>query len=221
MKRALLAWLGRVGLRGQTTEACALHGTFRLAWGPLLRTATPHPLPPIVEEAIAAGAGALRQTILPARQLRLEGRLNSDPARRAAGQVKASFPMLLNLALAARLGPDGLRRPALAKISDILLAWLAAYRPTGNPIDERFFLLLFLSIDLVLPSLPGTARFALRTWLRDFVTAGDRFFARRPRNDLARRLGISAPTMGRSSWRRRCAAGLAGSPRRIGGAGVR
>lgn len=187
MKRALLAWLRLVGLLGHSREACAAQGTFRLAWGPLLRTATPHPVPPIVERAIAAGGEALQRNILPARELHVAGTLNSDPAHRAASQVKASFPSLLNLALAARFGPDDLRQPALAKLSSILLAWSAAYRPTGNPIDERFFLLLFLALDLVLPLLPATARFALRTWLRDFVTAGDRFYARRPGNDLARR----------------------------------
>ncbi|WP_188967836.1 hypothetical protein [Neoroseomonas lacus] len=186
MKRPFLAWLGLASLRGQTSVAWPASAASRLAWGPLLQAASPHPLPPIVEEAIAAGGAALGQEILPASQLRLAGTLNSDPAHRAAGRVKATFPTLLNLALAARLGPDDVRGPAFAKVSRILLAWSGAYRPSGNPIDERFFLLLFLAADLVLPVMPGTARLVLRSWLRDFVAAGDRFYARRPANDLAR-----------------------------------
>ena len=187
MKRPFLAWLGLASLRGQRWVACPASALPRLAWGPLLRASSPRPLPPIVEAAIAAGGAALGQAILPASQLRLAGTLNSDPAHRAAGRVKASFPTILNLALAARLGPDDVRGPALEKVSRILLAWSGAYRPTGNPIDERFFLPLFLAADLVLPMLPGTARLVLRSWLRDFVAAGDRFYARRPANDLARR----------------------------------
>lgn len=187
MKRRVLALAGLASLGGRMTAAWPALGASRLAWGPLLQTASPHLLPPIVETAIAAGKGALGQQIFPAAQFRLEGTLNSDPAHQAADRVKATFPMIFKLALAARLGPEAVRGPALANVSRILLAWSATYRPTGNPIDERFFLPLFLALDIVLPLQPRVAQLAMRSWLEDFVSAGDRFYARRPANDLARR----------------------------------
>jgi hypothetical protein len=187
MKRALRALLRLVGRRDPMEAMQSTSRTVRLAWGPLLQAAAPRRLPAIVERAVAAGSAALDREILPASELRLAGTLNSDPAHQAADKVKATFPTLLNLALAARLGPDSAKGPALAKLSRILLAWSATYRPTGNPIDERFFLPLFLALDLVLPLLPDTEQVALRSWLRGFVSAGDRFYARRPGSDLARR----------------------------------
>lgn len=186
MRRRVLALMGLASLGGLTRGAWASEGVSHLAWGAVLGAAPPV-LPPIVEKASAAGQDALGQKILPAPQLRLEGTLNRDPAHQAADRVKATFPTILNLALAARLGPEALRGPALDKVSRILLAWSATYRPSGNPIDERFFLPLFLALDLVLPLQPRGVQLPLRSWLRDFSTAGDRFYARRPPEDLARR----------------------------------
>lgn len=187
MKRRVLALAGLASLGGLKIAAGSAPCRSRLAWGRVVAAPSPQGPPPNVETAIAAGKEALGQTIVPAARLRLEGTLNSDPVHQAADRVKATFPALLHLALAARLGPGSLQNPALAKVSRVLLAWSATYRPTGNPIDERFFLPLFLALDLVLPLQPRVAQVALRSWMRDFVAAGDRFYARRPSNDLARR----------------------------------
>lgn len=58
-----------------------------------------------------------------------------------------------------------------------MLAWSHAYRPTGNPINERFFVPLLQVVDLIAADLRAADLRALLDWAGEFAIAGDRFDA--------------------------------------------
>ena len=94
-------------------------------------------------------------------------------------------------------GPEPLRSRSRATAAAALISWARVYRPTGNPIDEWFFVPLLQAVDLVAGSLPAAGQAALLGWAGQFALCGDRFYAgRAPRNPsrgnnwMARRLLI-------------------------------
>ena len=77
------------------------------------------------------------------------------------------------------------------------MSWARVYRPTGNPVDEWFFVPLLQAADLVAGSLPPADEAKLLGWVRAFALCGDAFYAGRPprnttwnNNWMARRLLI-------------------------------
>jgi hypothetical protein len=54
--------------------------------------------------------------------------------------AKRPFGPIFALAVASRTAPEPLRTLSLGTAAAALRAWAGVYRPTGNPIDEWFFL---------------------------------------------------------------------------------
>jgi hypothetical protein len=181
--RAGLGWIALL-----TMGATGWDGS-RLAWGDLKRWGTgttTEAMARAVANVTVRAQAALDVALEPVAVFHLEGTLNSDRAHQAADHVKAGFPAIFDLAVCARLAVEPLRGRCLDKAGAVLLAWADVYRPSGNPIDERFFVPVLQAVDLVGPILPSDRWAALLRWTRAFATAGDAFYDRRPPNDTAR-----------------------------------
>jgi hypothetical protein len=133
----------------------------------------------------------------PIERFELAGTLNGHPGHVRSDDAKKDFPAIFALAVTGFRGPERLREPSRATAAAALNAWAQIYRPTGNPIDEWFFMPLFQAADLVAGSLPAGERATLLGWVRAFALCGDAFYAgRAPRNPsrinnwMARRLLI-------------------------------
>jgi hypothetical protein len=105
--------------------------------------------------------------------------------------AKRPFGPIFALAVASRTAAEPLRALSLGTAAAALRAWAGVYRPTGNPIDEWFFLPLMQAADLIAPDLdpafqpepwdPNHGRVVLRlarpvfpeirTWTEDIVDA--------------------------------------------------
>jgi hypothetical protein len=133
----------------------------------------------------------------PIERFELAGTLNDHPGHVRSDRAKQNFPAIFALAVAGYRGREPLRSHSRATAGTALLSWTAAYQPTGNPIDEWFFVPLLQAVDLVAWSLPPGDRTALLDWAQAFATSGDRFYDRkapgnsaRANNWMARRLLI-------------------------------
>jgi len=129
----------------------------------------------------------------------LAGTLNGHPGHVRSDEAKRPFGAIFALAVASRTAAEPLRTESLRTATAALLAWATVYRPTGNPIDEWFFIPLLQAADLIAPAMDPAARRTVLDWVAEFATAGDAFFAaKRDRNParannwMARRLEIRA-----------------------------
>lgn len=179
--------MGCLALLGLAAGTDASAGS-RLAWGSLLswQAGAAAAAPPALAAVLRRAQGALDAIIQPAAALHLAGTLNRDPAHQASDRAKASFPLIFDFAVCARTAAEPLRGQCLDKAKSALLAWAHVYRPSGNPIDERFFAPMLQAVDLLVPVLPSAPAGRLLAWARAFATAGDAFYASRPPNDTAR-----------------------------------
>jgi hypothetical protein len=135
----------------------------------------------------------------PIERFELAGTLNGHPGHVRSDRAKQNFPGIFALAVAGYRAREPLRGYSRATAGSALLSWARAYRPTGNPIDEWFFVPLLQAVDLVAWSLAPGEQAALRDWTQAFATSGDRFYDRkaagnsaRANNWMARRLLIRA-----------------------------
>jgi hypothetical protein len=135
----------------------------------------------------------------PVERFELAGTLNDHPGHVRSDRAKANFPGIFALAVAAGSAREPLRAHSRATAASALLSWARVYRPTGNPVDEWFFVPLLQAVDIVAGSLPPGEESALRQWAQAFVISGDRFYERvrdrnpvRANNWMARRLLIRA-----------------------------
>jgi hypothetical protein len=165
----------------------------RLNWG-LLATFEPRPArraPLDLSREWQVAGESLNLVARAVERLELVGRLSGDPGRVHSNQAKANFPAIFALAVAAATAAEPLRSHSRANASNALRAWARVYRPTGNPIDEWFFVPLLQAIDLIGDDEP------LRGWAGGFAASGDRFYEGRAdrnpcrgNNWMARRLLI-------------------------------
>jgi Alginate lyase len=165
----------------------------RLNWG-LLATFEPRParrVPLDLSREWQVAGESLNLVARPVPRLELVGRLSGDPGRIRSNQAKANFPGIFALAVAAATAAEPLRSHSRATAINALRAWAQVYRPTGNPIDEWFFVPLLQAVDLIGDDEP------LRGWAGEFAAGGDRFYAgradrnpSRANNWMARRLLI-------------------------------
>jgi len=119
----------------------------------------------------------------PIERFELAGTLNGHPGHVRSDEAKKPFGAIFALAVASRTAAEPLRSESLRTATAALLAWTRVYRPTGNPIDERFFVPLLQAIDLVAADLDAASQRTLLDWVREFAITGDRFYARvAPRN---------------------------------------
>jgi Alginate lyase len=122
----------------------------------------------------------------PIGRFELAGTLNEHPGHVRSDQAKRNFPAIFALAVTGRSAPEPLRSRSRAVAARGLLAWAAVYRPTGNPIDEWFFVPLLQAVDLVAGTLAPAGQTALRDWAGQFVTSGESFYAPRAARNPSR-----------------------------------
>jgi hypothetical protein len=133
----------------------------------------------------------------PIERFELAGTLNGHPGHVRSDEAKKEFPAIFALAVAGRYATEPLRSDSRAAAIRALLSWADVYQPTGNPVDEWFFVPLIQAADLVAGTMPSQERAVLVEWVREFALSGDRFYATqasgnrvRFNNWMARRLLI-------------------------------
>ena len=178
-----------------------MSGGPRLDWGLLAafdadRAAR---VPPDLARMWQLAGESLNLVARPIERFELAGTLNGHPGHVRSDRAKQNFPGIFALAVAGYQARDPLRAHSRATAGSALLSWAGVYRPTGNPIDEWFFVPLLQAVDLVAWSLAPGDQAALRDWARAFAVSGDRFYDRkaagnsaRANNWMARRLLIRA-----------------------------
>jgi hypothetical protein len=142
---------------------------------------------------------SLGLVVEPIERLELAGTLNGHPGHVRSDKAKQPFGAIFALAVASRTAAEPLRSESLRTAAVALLAWARAYPPTGNPIDELFFLPVLQAADLIAADLGAVDRRTVLDWAGEFAIAGDRFYAPkvyqnkvRYNNWMARRLLIRA-----------------------------
>jgi hypothetical protein len=133
----------------------------------------------------------------PIERFELAGTLNGHPGHVRSDLAKKNFPGIFALAVAGRCAREPLRSHSRATAAAALLSWAQVYRPSGNPVDEWFFVPLLQAVDLVARSLPPGEQATLLDWAGAFAITGDRFYEQkaernsvRSNNWMARRLLI-------------------------------
>jgi hypothetical protein len=154
-------------------------------------------IPPDLARVFQVAGESLNLVARPIERFELAGTLNHHPGHVRSDQAKKNFPGIFALAVAARCAREPLRSYSRATATSALLSWAGVYRPTGNPIDEWFFVPLLQAIDLVARSLPPGEQATLLNWAQAFAISGDRFYEpkrdtnpARSNNWMARRLLI-------------------------------
>lgn len=142
---------------------------------------------------------SLDLVVHPIERFELAGTLNGHPGHVRSDEAKRPFGPIFALAVASRTAAEPLRTLSLGTAAAALRAWAGVYRPSGNPIDEWFFLPLMQAADLIAPDLDPAERRAVLDWVAEFAVAGDAFYASkrdgnsaRANNWMARRLLIRA-----------------------------
>jgi hypothetical protein len=157
----------------------------------------------------------------PIERFELVGKLQQDPGRIRTNDAKKPFGAIFALAVASRTAAEPLRSASRRTATAALLAWARTYRPTGNPIDEWFFVPLLQAADLITPDIAPAERSVLLHWVTQFAISADAFFAAKGDRNPAR----ANNWMARSLLIRTVAATVAGltaaQPRRRGAAAGR
>lgn len=176
-------------------------GEPRLEWGRLAAfdLARAAQMPADLVRAWQVAQQSLGLVVRPIERFELAGTLNSHPGHVRSDEAKRPFGAIFALAVASRTAAEPLRDMSLRTAAAALLAWAGIYRPTGNPIDEWFFVPLLQAADLVAPGLDAAGQRTVLDWVAEFAVAGDAFFAAkgdrnpaRANNWMARRLLIRA-----------------------------
>lgn len=174
-------------------------GEPRLEWGRLAAFDLAHAahLPADLVRAWQVAQESLDLAACPIERFELAGTLNGHPGHVRSDSAKRPFGAIFALAVASRTAAEPLRSGSLRSATAALLAWARVYRPTGNPIDEWFFVPLLQAADLIAPGLDQADRRTVLSWAGEFAVAGDAFFAAkadrnpgRVNNWMARRLLI-------------------------------
>ena len=129
---------------------------------------------------------SLGLVVRPIEKFELAGTLNNHPGHVRSDEAKKHFPEVFALAVSAMTAKEPLRTPSRVTAVSALLSWARVYRPSGNPVDEWFFVPLLQSIDLLAGSLTPQEESILLPWAREFATSGDRLYAARPQKSSSR-----------------------------------
>jgi len=155
------------------------------------------PLPKDLARTFQLAGESLNLVARPVERFELAGTLNGHPGHVRSDLAKKNFQGIFALAVAGRCAREPLRTHSRATVASALLSWAQVYRPSGNPVDEWFFLPLLQAVDLVAWSLPPREQATLLDWAGDFAISGDRFYEQkaernsvRSNNWMARRLLI-------------------------------
>jgi hypothetical protein len=153
----------------------------RLNWG-LLPAFDPDRdarIPRDLFRAWQVAGDSLDLVVRPIERFELAGTLNGHPGHVRSDVAKRDFPAIFALAITGFRGQEPFRSRSRAAAGSALLSWAEVYRPTGNPVDEGFFVPLLQAADLVAGFLTPGDRAALLGWVHDFATCGDRFYVGR------------------------------------------
>jgi hypothetical protein len=155
------------------------------------------PIPKDLARTFQLAGESLNLVARPIERFELAGTLNGHPGHVRSDLAKKNFQGIFALAVAGRCAREPLGSHSRATAAAALLSWAQVYRPSGNPVDEWFFLPLLQAVDLVTWSLPPGEQATLLNWAGDFAISGDRFYegkaernSVRANNWMARRLLI-------------------------------
>jgi hypothetical protein len=202
--RAVASPAGRGAAAGRAGgEGIRLADAPRLHWGRLLargrRFGAGERIPSDLGRVWQVAAESSDLVVQPIERFELAGTLNGHPGHVRSDEAKRPFPAVFALAVAAATAPERFAALSLETAAAALLSWARVYRPTGNPVDEWFFLPLLEAVDLIAGAVPAEEAALLRAWARSFLVAGDSFYARlgittavRVNNWMSRRLVIRA-----------------------------
>jgi hypothetical protein len=144
----------------------------RLDWG-LLTAFDPDRaarVPPDLARMWQLAGESLNLVARPVERFELAGTLNGHPGHVRSDRAKQNFPAIFAVAVAGYRAREPLCSHSRATAGSALLSWAGIYRPTGNPIDEWFFVPLLQAADLVAWSLRRGEQAALRDFVaRNFV----------------------------------------------------
>jgi hypothetical protein len=129
---------------------------------------------------------SLGLAVHPIERFELAGTLNDHPGHVRSDEAKKHFPAVFALAVSAVSAKEPLRTPSRVTAVSALLSWARVYRPTGNPIDEWFFVPLLQAIDLLAGALTSQEESVLLSWAREFATSGDLFYESKPKKNPSR-----------------------------------
>lgn len=92
-----------------------------------------------------------------------EGLLPGDPLIEKMRNAKSAIEQNLNIAFCAYVAPTTTLRDVALKTSlDFIMTWNKTYVGDGNPINERFFINLFIAADLLFPKMNKTQITSIR-----------------------------------------------------------
>jgi hypothetical protein len=120
----------------------------------------------------------LGKTIPAEEQIVAEGKLPTDPGVAESKEVTSQIPMVLKLALCARIAKDHSVQASCQKTATQgLLEWAKVYQPTGNPINENQLIPLIQAWDALKPMLTAEDQKSLQNFGHRLIDAGDAFYA--------------------------------------------
>lgn len=163
-------------------------GEPRLEWGRLAAfdLTRAERMPADLVRAWQVAQESLSLVVRPIERFELAGTLNGHPGHVRSDEAKRPFGAIFALAVASRTAAQPLRDDSLRTAAAALLAWAGTYRPTGNPIDEWFFVPMLQAADLIAPGLDSAGRRTVLDWAAEFAVAGDAFFGAKRDRNLAR-----------------------------------
>ncbi len=142
-------------------------------------------VPPDLGRVWQLAGASLDLVVQPIERFELAGTLNQHPGHIQSDRAKADFPVIFALVVAGYSAAEPFRFRGQAVAGAALRAWARVYRPTGNPIDEWFFVPLLQAVDLAAEFLGAADETGLLRWVDGFASSGARFYDRRPAADTA------------------------------------
>ncbi len=169
-------------------QGVAVTASPRLDWGLLARFDLAHAtsMPTDLVRSWQVAQESLGLVVQPIDRFELAGTLNGHPGHVRSDEAKRPFGAIFALAVASQTAAEPLRQESLRTAAAALLAWARVYPPTGNPINERFFVPLLQAADLIGADLDAGDRRTLLDWAGEFAYAGDKFYAPKAYRNTAR-----------------------------------
>lgn len=149
----------------------------KLNWGllPAFDPGRAARVPRDLTRAWQVAADSLDLVVRPIERFELAGTRSGHPGHVRSDAAKKDFPAIFALAVTGFRGEGPLRSRSRAAAASALMSWARVYRPTGNPIDEWFFVPLLQAADLAAGFLPAADEAKLLGWVRAFALGGDAF----------------------------------------------
>lgn len=111
-------------------------------------------------------------------KIELEGLLSADSRYQKSTEVLKNLPTLYQYAFCARILSGIEAAQCLAKARQGIFRWMDKYQTVGNSINDSHLLLLFQSIDWILPFLSKKENLELKDWLQAFMDESDDYYSK-------------------------------------------